>query len=141
MKPLCNLLEKDATFVFDESCLRAFEMIKEKLVSAPIVIDLDLSKPFEIMCDASDYAIGAILGQKREKMFRAVYYSSRTLNDAQINYTTTENEMLAEVFACDKFRSDIIGSRVIIYTNHAAICYLFSKKDAKPRMIWWILLL
>ena len=135
VKPLSNLLKKYATFVFYESCLRGFEMIKKKLVSIPIVIVPGWSKPFEIMCDASDYAVGAVLGQRREKMFRVVYYSSRTLNDAQLNYTT-EKEMLAVVFACDKFRSYIIGSRVIIYTDHAAIRYLFAKKDAKPCLIW-----
>ena len=82
VKPLCNLLEKDTTFVFYESCLRAFEMIKEKPVSTLIVIIPHWSEPFEIMCDASGNALGAILGQKRENMFKAVYYSSRTLNDA-----------------------------------------------------------
>ena len=65
-------------------------MIKEKLVSAPIVIVSDWSKPSEIMYDASDYAVRAILGQRKEKIFKAIYYSSRTLNDAQLNYTTTE---------------------------------------------------
>ena len=81
VKPLRNLLEKDATFIFDEIYLRAFEMIKKKLVSVPIIIVPDWSEPFEIMCNASNYAVGAILGQMREKMFRVVYYSSRTLND------------------------------------------------------------
>ena len=74
-------------------------------------------------------------------MFRAVYYSSRTLNDAQLNYTTIEKEMLAVMFTCNKFRSYIIGSRVIIYTNHAATSYFFAKNDAKPYLIRWILLL
>ena len=82
MKPLCNLLEKDAPFVFDESCLKVFQSIKEKLVFAPIVIVPNYSEPFEIMCDASDYAVGAILGQSREKIFKAIYYSSRTIEDA-----------------------------------------------------------
>ena len=89
VKPLCNLLEKDAAFVFDENYLKEFHVIKEKLVSASIVIVPDWSEPFEIMCDASDYADSAMLGQRGEKIFRAIYYSSRTLNDAQLNYTTT----------------------------------------------------
>ena len=75
------------------------------------------------------------MGQRQEKIFRAIYYSSRTLNDVQLNYTTIEKEMLTVVFACDKFRSYIIGSKVKIYTDHAAIQYLFAKKDAKPRLI------
>ena len=86
MKPLCNLLEMGASFVFDESCLKTFQLIKEKLVSTPIVIIPDWSEPFEIMCDASDYVMGVVLGQRREKIFRAIYYSSRTLNDAQLNF-------------------------------------------------------
>lgn len=89
----------------------------------------------------SDYAIGAVLSQRRDKIFKAIYYLSRTLIDAQLNYTTTEKEMLAVVFACDKFRSYIIGSKVIVYTDHATIWYLFTKKEAKPRLIQWILLL
>jgi hypothetical protein len=141
IKPLCNLLEKDAIFNFDGSCLEAFNIIKEKLVSAPVIVAPDWNEPFEIMCDASDYAVGAVLGQRRDKIFRAIYYASKTLNEAQLNYTTTEKEMLAVVFSCDKFRSYIIGSKVIVFTDHAAIHYLFAKKDAKPRLIRWILLL
>ena len=82
----------------------------------------DWSQPFEVMCDASNFAIGAVLGQKRDKLFRAIYYASRTLNKAQLNYTTTKKEMLAVVFACDKFRSYLIGTKVIVFTNHAALC-------------------
>ena len=83
------------------------------------------------MSDASDYAVGAVLGQRRETIFRAIYYLRQTLNDAQLNYATIENEMLAVVFACDKFRSYIIGSKVTIYIDHIAIRCLFVKKDAK----------
>ena len=75
---------------------------------------LDWNKEFEIMYDASDYEMGAILGQKADKMFRAIYYSSKTFNEAQENYSTTENEMLAMVFAFEKFRPYILGSHVII---------------------------
>ncbi|XP_073061937.1 uncharacterized protein [Primulina eburnea] len=93
------------------------------------------------MCEASDYAVGAVLGQRRENMVRAIYYASRTMDAAQQNYTTTEKEMLVVVFAFDKFRSYLIGTKVIVFTDHAAIRYLFAKKDAKPRLIRWILLL
>ena len=75
------------------------------------------------------------MGQKADKMFRAIYYASKTFNEAQENYTTTEKKMLAMVFACEKFRPYILGSRVIIYTDHAAIKYLMAKKEAKPRLI------
>ena len=93
------------------------------------------------MCDASDYAIGAVLGQKRERIFQVIYYTSRTLNDAQLNYATTEKELLAIVFAFDKFRPYLIGNKVVVHTDHSSIKYLITKKDAKPKLIWWVLLL
>jgi hypothetical protein len=93
------------------------------------------------MCDASDYTIGAVLGQRKEGRVHAVYYASKTLNKAQLNYATTEKELLAVVFAFEKFRSYIVNSKVIVYTDHAAIKCLLAKKDAKPRLIHWILLL
>ena len=134
-------MKKNYAFDFDDVCLQAFNAIKEKLILAPVMTVPNWSQPFEVMCDASDFAIGAVLGQKQDKLFRAIYYASRTLNGAQLNYTTTKKEMLAVVFACDKFRSYLIGTNVIVFTDHAALRYLFGKKDAKPRLIRWILLL
>jgi hypothetical protein len=93
------------------------------------------------MCDASDYAVGAVWGQRKDGRVHVVYYASKTLNEAQLNYATTEKELLAVVFAFEKFRSYIVNSKVIVYTDHAAIKYLLAKKDAKPRLICWILLL
>ena len=93
------------------------------------------------MCDASDFAVGAVLGQKKEGRLHVIYYASRTLNESQLNYATTEKELLAVIFALDKFRSYLVGSKVIVYTDHAALKYLLNKKDAKPRLIRWILLL
>lgn len=81
------------------------------------------------------------MGQIHDKVFHTIYYASRTLIEAQINYTTTEKELLAVVFAFDKFRSYLLGTRVIVYTDHAAIKYLISKKYATPRLIRWVLLL
>ena len=95
---------------------------------------------FEIMCDVSDYAMGAVLGQKTSKMFRAIYYASKTFNEAQENYSTTKKEMLAMVFACEKFKPYILGSHVIIHIDHASTKYLMAKQEAKPRMIRWVLL-
>ena len=87
------------------------------------------------MYDASNYALEAVLGQRIDKLPHIIYYASRTLNDAQLNYTTTEKESLAVVFALDKFRSYLIGSKVIVFTDHAALKYLLSKKDAKAQLI------
>ena len=103
-RPLCRLLEKDAKFNFNESCQSSFEEIKSRLVEAPIMAKPDWTKEFEIMCDASDYSMRAVLGQKTGKMFRAIYYARKTFNEAQENYSTTEKEMLAMVFASEKFR-------------------------------------
>ena len=140
-RPLCRLLEKDTKFNFDAAYQSSFEEIKSRLVEDPIMAKPYWNSEFEIMCVASDYAMGAVLGQKANKMFRAMYYASKTFNEAQENYLTTEKEMLAMVFACEKFRPYILGSYVIIHTNHAAIKYLMAKKEAKPRLIRWVLLL
>ena len=140
-KPLSNLLVQGIPFEFDSQCLHAFSVLKDKLVSTPIFMAPNWSFPFELMCDASDFAIGAVLGQKREKIFQVIYYASMTLNDTQLNYATTEKELLAIVFAFDKFRPYLIGNKVVVHTDHSAIKYLMTKKDAKPRLIRWVLLL
>ena len=101
----------------------------------------DWKKEFEIICNASDYEMGVVLGQKADKLFRVIYYSNKTFNEAQENYSTTEKEMMAMVFACEKFKAYILGSHVIIHTDHPAIKYLMVKKEAKPRLIRWVLLL
>ena len=93
------------------------------------------------MCDASDCAVGAVLGKRCDKQVYAIYYASHTLNEAQINYATIKKELLDVVFTIDKFRSYLIGSKVIVFTDNAALKYLLAKKDAKPRLIRWILLL
>ena len=121
--------------------MQAFSVLKDRLVSALIVVAPDWDLPFELMCDASDYAIGAMLGQKRERIFQVIHYASRTLNDAQLNYATIEKELLTIVFAFNKFRPYLIGNKVIVHTDHSAIKYLMTKKDAKPRLIRWVLLL
>ena len=116
-------------------------MLRNALTSAPIMKAPDCTIPFEVMCDASDYAVGAVLGQRVDKLPHAIYYASKTLSEAQKNYTTTEKELLAVVFALDKFRSYLLGSKVIVYTDHAALKFLLQKPDAKARLIRWVLLL
>ncbi|CAN6554875.1 unnamed protein product [Malus baccata var. baccata] len=140
-QPLCRLLQKEVAFEFTKECTASFNQLKELLTTAPIIVPPDWSLPFELMCDASDYALGAVLGQRKDKRPHVIYYASRTLNDAQLNYSTTEKELLAVVFALDKFRSYLIGTKVIVFTDHAALKYLLTKKEAKPRLIRWILLL
>nr|GEW43779.1 reverse transcriptase domain-containing protein [Tanacetum cinerariifolium] len=135
------LLEKNSPFIFSNECIQAFRTLKEKLTKAPIHIAPNWDQPFELICDASDYAVGAVLGQRVEKHFRPIHYASKTMTQAKTNYTTTEKEMLAAVYAFEKFRSYLIMNKSIVYTDHSALKYLFAKKDAKARWLRWILLL
>ena len=115
--------------------MNAFEFLKKKLTSAPIVVAPDWNLPFELMCDASDFTIEAFLAQRKEKVFYAIYYANQMLNDAQLNYATTDKKLLDVVFAFGKFRPYLIGNKVIVFTDHSAIKYLMTKKNAKPRLI------
>ena len=140
-RPLSNLLNKDVVFKFDEKCSTAFQTLKDKLTTTLVMITPDWSKEFELMCDASDYAVNAVLGQRQDKTFHTIYYASKVLNEAQMNYATTGKEMLAIVFALEKFRPYLVGSRVVIFTDHAAIKHLLTKAKSKPRLIRWVLLI
>ncbi|XP_059277521.1 uncharacterized protein LOC132031550 [Lycium ferocissimum] len=121
---ICKLLEKDMKFLFNEACLKAFDELKLRLVTAPIIIAPDWTLSFVLMCDARDFAVGVVLSQKRDKIFHPIYNASKTLDAAQINYTITEKELLVAAYAFVKFQSYLVGT-----------------KDAKPRLICWVLLL
>nr|GFB56593.1 reverse transcriptase domain-containing protein [Tanacetum cinerariifolium] len=110
-RPMTHLLEKNSPFIFSNECIQA------------------------------DYAVGAVLGQRIEKHFWPIHYASKTMNQAEANYTTTEKEMLAVVYAFENFRSCLIMNKSIVYTDHSALKYLFAKKDAQARLLHWILLL
>nr|GFB06093.1 hypothetical protein [Tanacetum cinerariifolium] len=131
----------NSPFIFSNECIQAFNMLKDKLTEAPILIVPNWDQPFELMCDASDFAVGVVLGQRIEKHFRPIHYASKTMTQAETNYTTTEKEMLAVVYAFENFRSQLIMNKSIVYTDHSALKYLFAKKDAKARLLRWILLL
>ena len=131
-RPLCNFLAKDVPFAWSQACEAAFAKLKTMLVLPPIMRSPNWNLPFEIMCDASDYAIGAVLGQREDKKAFMIYYASKTLDSTQENYTTTEKEFLPVIFALEKFRSYIVGYPVTIFTDDAALKYLLSKKDTKP---------
>jgi len=140
-KPLSNLLNKDKSFDFNQECLNAFETLKESLTTRPIITTPCWTLKFELMCDASDYAVGVVLGQRKNKIFHAIHYASKFLNETQINYATTEKELLAIVYALEKFRSYLIGSMIVVFTDHVAIKYLITKANSKPRLIRWMLVL
>nr|XP_009775730.1 PREDICTED: uncharacterized protein LOC104225589 [Nicotiana sylvestris] len=111
------------------------DKVDEKLVSAPIMVTPDWRQLLKIMCDTSDVAVEAVLGQRKDKMFRPIYYASRTLNEAQVNYATTKKEFFTVVFSFNKFRSYMVGSKVIVHTDHSALKYLLNKKESKPRLM------
>nr|KYP57122.1 Retrovirus-related Pol polyprotein from transposon 17.6 [Cajanus cajan] len=137
--PLSSLLLKDIKFNFDDRCKEAFDCHKRALTTTPIIQALDWTVPFELMCDASNYALGVVLAQRVDKLPRVIYYTSGTLDAAQANYTTTEKELLAIIFALDKFWSYLLSSRVVVFTDHPALKYLLKKVDSKPRLIIWML--
>nr|GEV14489.1 hypothetical protein [Tanacetum cinerariifolium] len=138
---MTHLLEKNSPFIFSNDCIQAFRTLKEKLTEALILLAPNWDQPFELMCDASNFAVGAVLGQRVEKHFWPIHYANKTMTQAETNYTKTKKEMLAVVYAFKKFRSYLIMNKSIVYTDHSALKYLFAKKDAKARLLRWILLL
>ncbi|GJR93197.1 reverse transcriptase domain-containing protein [Tanacetum coccineum] len=116
------------------ACILAFQTLKKKLTEAPILIAPNWDQPFEIMCDASDYAIGAVLGQRIEKHFRPIHYASKTMTEAETNYTTTEKEMLAVVYAFEKFRSYLIMNKSVVYTDHTAYEVFFQQERRQSKI-------
>nr|GEV66833.1 DNA-directed DNA polymerase [Tanacetum cinerariifolium] len=134
-RPMTRLLEKDTPFLFSKECVEAFQTLKIKFTEAPILSAPDWDLPFELMCDASDFAI------ERVKYFGPIHYASKTMTEAELSYTTMEKEILAVVYAFEKFRSYLIMNKIIVYTDHSTLKYLFAKKDSKARLLRWVLLL
>ncbi|GKA02575.1 reverse transcriptase domain-containing protein, partial [Tanacetum coccineum] len=132
---MTHLLEKNTSFIFSNEFIQAFQKLKKKHTEAPILIAPDWDLPFELICDASDYAIGAVLGQRHDKHFRPIHYASKTMTEAESHYTMTKKEMLAVVYTFENFRSYLILNKSIVYTDHSALKYLFAKKDSKARLL------
>nr|GEV73324.1 reverse transcriptase domain-containing protein [Tanacetum cinerariifolium] len=131
-RPMTHLLERETPFVFSKKCIEAVNTLKKKLTEALILVVPDWNLPFELMCDASDYAIGAVLGQPKSKHFQPIHYASKTMTEVQIHCTTTEKETLAIVYAFEKFWPYLLLYKSIVYTDHSALKYLLNKQDAKP---------
>ncbi|RDX85445.1 Retrovirus-related Pol polyprotein from transposon opus, partial [Mucuna pruriens] len=128
------VMQRDKDFIFDQPCVNAFQL-KKKLTFAPILQALNWEYSFKLMCDASNSALGAILGLRVGKQPHVITYASQTMDPTQVNYTTTEKEFLAIVFSLNKFRSYLLGSKVIVFFDHAALKFLLKKSDAKLRLI------
>ena len=95
--------------MFNDECLESFNTLKAKLVFVPVITTPDWGQEFVLMCDVSDYTIGAVLGQRKGRMLHTIYYASKVLNESQINYATTEKELLEIVYALEKFQSYLVG--------------------------------
>ncbi|GJX96550.1 reverse transcriptase domain-containing protein [Tanacetum coccineum] len=106
-RPLTNLLEKDTPFEFNDECQNAFKILNEKLTCAPMIVSPNWSLPFKIMCDASDFAVRAIIGQEEGRNFHSIYFTSKTLNAAQQNCTITEKELMAVILLLQEFDIEI----------------------------------
>ncbi|RDX72963.1 Retrovirus-related Pol polyprotein, partial [Mucuna pruriens] len=132
-----SFLGHDVEFKFDQPCIETFQELKNRLTAAPILQAPNWDRPFELMCDASNSALGAVLGQRTRisQPVHVIAYASWTMDPTQQNYTTTEKELLAIVFASDKFHSYLFGSKVIVFSDHAALRFLLKKPDAKSRLI------
>ncbi|GKB15378.1 reverse transcriptase domain-containing protein [Tanacetum coccineum] len=132
-RPMTHLLEKETSFIFSKECIEAFNILKKKLTKAPILVAPDWDLPFEIICDASDYAVDAVLGQRKTKHFQPIHYASKTMTNAQAHYTTMEKELLAVVYAFEKFRPYLVLS-TIVYMDHSALKYLLAKQDGAENL-------
>ena len=132
---------KNAEFNWINSSEEAFKTLKHKVSTAPILRGPDWTLPFHISSDASDTAIGAVLGQEEDHLPYAIYFISKNMSPAELNYTVTEKEFLAVIYAINKFRHYITGYQRFIHIDHAAIKYLMNKPDVNGRIIRWLLLL
>lgn len=136
-KPLTLLLKKDSPFLWENKQQLAFDELKHKLTSAPVLIYPDFSKPFILTCDASNHAIGAVLSQGPDGQDRPIAYASRTLNKSESNYSTTEKELLAIIFGCKNFRPYLYGRKFRIITDHRPLKWLFNHKDPSSKLQRW----
>lgn len=140
VRPLSSLLRKDAVWEWTAKCARAFEDVKKSLTEAPILALADQDKPFSVVCDASDFAIGCALLQKDDMgKERVISYQSRQLKPAERNYPVHDKELLAMKYALVKFRIYLLGSKpFVIYTDHASLRTAVKTPHLSQRMARWL---
>jgi hypothetical protein len=139
--PLFKLLSKEDKFKWDDECQISFKIIKQKLSTTPVLRGPNWSLPFHIYTDALDTALGEVLGKRENQIPYAIYFVSKNLSPAKVNYTVTEKELLAVVHAINKFRHYIIGYQAFVHTDHSTIKFLMNKPVTNPRVTRWLLLL
>jgi hypothetical protein len=136
-----GLLIKYVHFVWTEQCQTAFETLKAKLSVASILREPNWTLPFHISIDASNTAIGGVLGKKEDQHSYAIYFIRKNLSPTKLNYTVTEKELLAVVHAINKFLHYIAGYEVFVHIDHSAIRFLMNKPITNGRVTRWLLLL
>jgi hypothetical protein len=141
--PITHLLEKDIRFEWTKACQRAFEELRDKLSTYPVLRPPNWEKSFHVFCDASDVAVGSALCQSTgdKGKDQPIAYASKQLTPAERNYSTTERECLAMVFFVKKFRHYLICNPVVFFVDHMAIKYLVNKAELSGRLARWVLLL
>jgi hypothetical protein len=140
-KPLTTLLTKETLWRWTPEEQVSFDLLKSKLTEFPILQYPDFQKPFILTTDASGYGLGAVLSQGAIGKDRPIAYASRTLNPAELNYSTVEKECLAIVWACKHFRPYLLGRKFQIFTDHKGLTWIFNVKDPSSRLLRWKLLL
>jgi hypothetical protein len=131
---MTELIKKGVKFVWSESCEKAFHTLRQHLTSAPVLVQLDNSKPFEVFCDASGTGLGCVLMQKG----RVIVYASRELRPHEINYPTHDLELAAVVHTLKIWRHYLIGNRCNIFTDHKSLKYIFTQSDLNMRQRRWL---
>lgn len=138
---LCEHFRKEVKFVSDDACLKAFEFLKGKLISASIIMSLNWSMPFDVMYDASGVALGTVQGQWQQKILHPIYYGIKTLNPATKNYITTELELFVVLFSFEKIWTNLLGTKITVHTEHTTLRCFIEKMEVKQCLIYMVLLL
>ena len=136
-----KLLKYDAKFIWTEECQQSFDLLKEKMVTTPILVLPNWTKPFHVHMDASSIALGVVLAQLGEgDPDHPIEFAIKKLSSVECNYTTIEREGLAMVYALQKFRHYLLGGKFKMFTDHSALKYLVNKPVLGGRICRWLLL-
>src|SRR3954463_547935 len=133
-RPMTQLLKKDKKFEWTDKCEASFQELKKRLISAPILIMPDITKPFDVYCDASKIGLGCVLVQEG----KVISYLSRQLKQHEQNYPTHDLELAAVVLALKTWRHYLIGNRCDIYSDHKSLKYIFTQKELNMRQSRWL---
>ena len=131
---MTELLKKGVKFVWDDKCEEAFQTLKARLTTAPVLATPDSTKPFDVYCDASGTGLGCVLMQDN----RVIAYASRSLRNHEKNYPTHDLELAAVIHALKLWRHHLMGTHCNIYTDHKSLKYIFTQADLNMRQRRWL---